>query len=170
MATLNFNAEEVEPIGSFEPLPTGDYTVVISASEMKETKSGRGKYLQLVFDVVEGDYNGRKVFGRLNLDNENETARKIAQQELSAICYVLDIHAPKDSEELHDKPLIITVGIKDDPNYGKSNVVKGYKTKDGKTPNDLLKSGTTKVATKPETKTESPATNNKPKRPWDRTK
>jgi len=45
MASLNFNANDIEPLGSFDPLPIGEYTVVISASEMKDTKTGKGQYL-----------------------------------------------------------------------------------------------------------------------------
>lgn len=59
MAKLDFNAEEYEPMGSFEPIPVGEYLVVISDSEIKDNNNKDGKYLQLVYDVVEGDYQGR---------------------------------------------------------------------------------------------------------------
>ena len=46
MANLNgFNANEVEPNSSFEPIPAGKYLAAITASETKPTKSGNGSYL-----------------------------------------------------------------------------------------------------------------------------
>jgi hypothetical protein len=158
MTKLDFNAEDYEPMGSFSPLPVGEYLVVISASEMKDTKTGRGKYLQLVYDVVDGDYQGRHLFDRLNLVNENETAQKIAQQALSAICRAVGVMHPKDSEELHDRPFVVKVGIRAaTEQYQESNTIKGYETKDGKSVTDK----------KAETKETTPA---KGKKPWEKNK
>ena len=151
MTKLDFNAEEVEPLGSFEPLPMGEYTVVISASEMKDTKNKEGKYLQLVYDVVDdNEYRGRKLFDRLNLENKNATAKEIAQRSLSAICRSVGVMHPKDSEELHDKPFVVKVGIRPgDENYQPTNVVKEYKALDGSTPTTTKKDDTPKVSKKP---------------------
>ena len=136
MTKLNFNAEDVEPLGSFEPLPVGEYTVVISASEMKDTKNKEGQYLQLVYDVVgDGEYRGRKVFDRLNLVNKNATAQEIAQRALSSICRAVGVMHPKDSEELHDKPFTVKVGIRPgNDDYQPTNVVKEYKALGGPVP------------------------------------
>jgi len=38
MASLNFNAAAIEPQQSFDALPAGRYEVIITDSEMKETK------------------------------------------------------------------------------------------------------------------------------------
>ena len=58
MANLNgFDAREVEPQAAFEPIPADKYLVVISASEMKTTKAGDGSYLELTFQIIEGDDN-----------------------------------------------------------------------------------------------------------------
>jgi hypothetical protein len=134
MAELNnFNANEIEPTGNFDPIPLGEYLMVISASEMKPTKNGEGQYLQLTYDVVEGEYSGRKVFDRLNLVNKNEQAQEIAQRSLSAICRCVGVLHPKNSEELHDKPLVVKVGIRAaSGEFQASNVVKGYSRTDGK--------------------------------------
>lgn len=110
MADLTgFDAEKVEPRQEYEPLPAGKYQVVITDSEMKETKAGDGEYLQLTFEVLEGDYKGRKLWARLNLVNPNETAVQIARAELSGVCRALGILRPRDSVELHNLPLLITV-------------------------------------------------------------
>ncbi len=84
MADLSgFDANQVEPSSDFEPIPAGKYQAVITDSEMKQTKSGTGSYLQLSFQIIEGPYQNRLLWARLNLDNPNETARKIAQGELA---------------------------------------------------------------------------------------
>jgi hypothetical protein len=134
MAELNnFDANVIEPTGRFDPLPLGEYPVMISASEMKTTKNGEGQYLQITFDVVEGEYAGRKVFDRLNLVNKNEQTQEIAQRALSAICRCVGILHPKNSEELHDKPMVIKVGIRPAKDgFEESNSVKGYIRTDGK--------------------------------------
>jgi hypothetical protein len=113
MANLgNFNAHDVDPTTEFDPVPSGKYLAVIIESEMKPTKSGTGYFLQLTFEILEGEYKGRKLWGRLNLDNPNETAVKIARAELSAICRAVGVMQPRDSIELHDLPLVITVKCK----------------------------------------------------------
>lgn len=127
MAALNFNAENVEPQQSFDALPPGRYEAIISASEMKDTKAGTGQYLQLTFDVVGGQYEGRKLWSRLNLVNPNATAVQIAERELSAICHCVGILVPQDSEELHDALLVIDVIQELNPMSGQqTNRIKGY--------------------------------------------
>jgi len=135
MADLgNFNAHDVEPTAPFDPIPAGKYIAAITASEMKATKTGSGSYLQLEFVVLEGEYKDRKVWARLNLNNPNATAVKIARAELSAICRAVGVMQPKDSVELHNLPLEITVALKKrDDTGGLTNEIKGYAAKQAAT-------------------------------------
>jgi hypothetical protein len=132
MANLNgFNATEVEPTTSFEPLPAGKYIAAITESEMKPTKSGSGSYLQLTFTILEGEYKNRVLWARLNLNNPNATAVKIARSELSAICHAVGVMQPRDSVDLHNLPLVITVKLKKRDDTGElTNEIKGYARKD----------------------------------------
>lgn len=159
MVKIEFDANEYEPMGSFDPLPVGEYLVVISDSTINENSKGTGKYLQLVYDVVEGEYSGRKLFDRLNIINDSETAQKIAKGQLSAICRAVGVMSPENTEELHDKPFVVKVGIKPATDlYQASNTIKAYKSKDGK---DIAK---TTEAKKP---SGSPAAKTKP---WEKNK
>jgi hypothetical protein len=128
MARINFNATIVEPLGEFEPLPAGEYTVLITASEFKETKKKDGEYLQFTYKVVdEGEHKGAPVFDRLNLKNVNQTAVDIARKRLSAICRAVGVLTPNDSEELHNRLMIIRVTVKPGTDeYGSSNEIKAY--------------------------------------------
>jgi len=132
MANLNgFDAREVEPQAGFEPIPAGKYLAVITGSEMKQTKAGDGSYLDLVFQIIEGQYKGRNLWARLNLNNPNETAVKIARGELSAICRAVGVMTPKDSCELHNLPLLLTVKLKKREDTGElQNEVSSYAKKE----------------------------------------
>ncbi|NUN15569.1 MAG: DUF669 domain-containing protein [Myxococcales bacterium] len=131
MASLNFNANDVEPASDFEPIPAGKYLAMITDSEMKPTKNGTGHYLQLTFQILDGPYKNRFVWARLNLDNANATAVKIAHGELSALCRAVGVMAPKDSVELHNLPLVITVKCKTRKDSGEvGNEVKGFAKKE----------------------------------------
>ena len=129
-----FNALEIEPATSYEPLPADWYKVVITDSEEKPTKAMTGSYLQLTIEVIEGQHAGRKVFDRLNLDNPNSVAVQIAQSSLSSICRSINVNDPKDSIELRDKPLMVKLAVKPaDGQYGASNDIKEYAATGGAT-------------------------------------
>ncbi len=130
MADLSgFDATKVDPNVGFDPVPAGDYTVIAADSEMKTTKDKKGSYLQFSLEIIDGEFKGRILFDRLNLDNANETAVKIAQGTLSSICHAVGVMKPKDSSELHGKPMVVKVAVKErnDQKGVFSNEVKGYK-------------------------------------------
>jgi len=131
MATLNnFDATQVDPSVALDPIPAGKYLAVVSDSEYKPTKNGGGKYLQLTFQIIDGEFKGRLVWARLNLENKSEMTVKIARGELSAICRAVGVMQPKDSVELHNVPLEISVGLKRRDDNGEfTNVIKGYAKK-----------------------------------------
>lgn len=138
MTELNFDSTVVEPTGKFTPIPMDDYLAIITDSEMKDTKKGDGKYLLLTYEVIEGEFKGRKIFETLNLINSNQTAVEIAQRALSAVCRATGVLHPKDSSELHGKPLVISVGIRAGSNgFDEKNVIKGYSRVDGKELKDV---------------------------------
>jgi hypothetical protein len=128
MANLNgFDANQVEPAANLEPLPAGKYLAAITDSEMAPTKAGNGHYLKLAFQILDGPYKGRFVWARLNLVNASPTAVQIARGELSAICRAVGILAPKDSVELHNLPLVISVRCKKRADTGEiNNEISGY--------------------------------------------
>lgn len=132
MATLNgFDANTVEPTTEFDPISAGKYVAVITASEMKATKNGNGSYLELQFQIVEGEYANRNVWVRLNLDNPNAQAVQIARAQLSAVCRAIGVLTPNDSCELHNLPLTIDVRCKKRQDTGDlTNEVKGFSKKE----------------------------------------
>ena len=127
MLLQGFNAAEIEPTGSYDPIPAGWYKVVFTDAEEKPTKAQTGSYLQLSVEVIEGDHQGRKLVERLNLNNPNQTAVEIAQRTLSAICRAIGVMTPRDSSDLLNKPLMAKVAVRPaQGDYSASNEIKGY--------------------------------------------
>jgi len=135
MANLSFNAATVEPSSFFEVLPKGKYLAMIVASELKPTKNRNGEYLQLTIEIIDGPVGkGRKLFDRLNIRNANKQAEDIAQRALSAICHAVGVIELNDSEQLHNIPLTIELGIEDNDEYGPQNRIKSYSNAGGQPP------------------------------------
>lgn len=123
----------IEPT-AFDDLPAGDYPVIISDSEMKDTKNFDGQYLNLTLTIVDGQYKGRKLFNRLNLINRNATAVTIAKQQIESICRAVHFTEPlRDSSQLHHKPFVVRVSYAEknrdgtDIPEGSRNDIKAYK-------------------------------------------
>lgn len=129
MAIINFNANEVEPSNSFDVIPAGKYQAVITDSEFKNNRAGTGAYLQLEFEIIEGNYKNRKLWSRLNLDNPNSEAVRIARADLAAICHAVNVMQPRDTIELHNLPLTIIVKCRKNQNDEIVNEIKGYTAK-----------------------------------------
>lgn len=131
MANLNgFDANDFPQTPDYGPIPGGKYVAAIVASEMRPNRAETGSYLQLTLEIIEGEHKGRRLWARLNLDNPSEIAQKIARAELAAICRAVGVLAPKDSEELHNLPLVINVKCKKRNDSDEIvNVVSGYSSR-----------------------------------------
>lgn len=123
----------VEP-ASFDDLPAGDYPVIITDSEMKDTKDRTGQYLNLTLQIIGEQHKGRKLFDRLNLINKNATAAQIAKQQLESICRAIGMReAIRDSMQLHNKPFVVRLAYNEKARNGDAipegqrNEIKAYK-------------------------------------------
>ena len=124
-----FNASDFEAEGpkEYEAIPPGTYSALIVESNYKMTKAGTGKYLELVHEITEGEHEGRRLWARLNLENPNPEAVRIAKAELATICRAVGILTPSDSAELHERPLLIRVSRSPRRDTGElSNDIKGW--------------------------------------------
>ena len=127
MARINFNAAEIETT-SRDAIPTGIYEAVVTDSEMRATKSGLGMGINLTFEILtEGPAKGRKVFSWINYEHPKVEAQRIGREELASLCKAVGVTELNDTAQLHNLPLMITVGI--DRNDPTRNVVKKYAAK-----------------------------------------
>lgn len=74
------------PVGG--NLPVGKHPVVIIAAEVVPTKNNDGGMVVFTLQIIDGPAKGSDGVYRVNLYNSSEKAKKIAQSQLSALCYV----------------------------------------------------------------------------------
>ena len=128
MATFNFNASAIEPAAprAYQPLPAGSYEMMVTASDVKATKTGTGHYVELEMQVTDGEHSGRRHWERLNIDNPNKQAEEIAKKALAALCLAIGRPDIKDTDELLDTPFTAVVEIdRKDPSR---NRIVGYES------------------------------------------
>jgi hypothetical protein len=126
MATLQFSAQGIDTSNNFDALPAGEYTVVVTESDMKTTQSGTGRYLSLTFEVQAPEsFRGRRLWDNLNLENPSAKAVEIAQRQLAQLCVACGLQGITDSEQLHNVPVVAIVKV--DRSDSTRNQIKGYK-------------------------------------------
>jgi len=121
-----FDATNVEPSVDFEHIPAGRYNAEITDSDLLDNSRGTGEYLKLEFTILDGPYAGRKLWTQLNLVNPSPQAVEIAKRDLSAICHATGKLQVQDSIDLHNIPMEINVKVKNNPEYGPQNVIRGF--------------------------------------------
>jgi len=124
-----FNADQYEEPQSFEPLPPGEYPAQVVDSDIKDTKANDGsKYVKLQWEVLDGQYAGRRVFANYNIINNSPKAQEIGEREFASACRGMSKLHVTDTEELHAIPVIIKLKIEPGKNgYGPSNRITAYK-------------------------------------------
>ena len=129
MSEFNWNEFDAKTVEtpSRDPVPAGEYVATVNDSAIKANKAGTGEYLSLTFQIAEGEYEGRFVWANLNLVHPNEKAVQIARSELAGLCKAVGVLNPKDSTDLHNKPVLIRVVVDKDRDGNPRNVVKGFK-------------------------------------------
>ena len=130
-----FDATTVDPSGSFEPIEAGEYKAMIVEATNKPTKNGQGSYLELKYQILEGQYAKRNLWLRLNLKNPSVKAVEWAKRDLSAICHAVNVLRPKSKDAILNIPHLIRVtkdAKKDSPGEYENNF-KGWKRIEGAT-------------------------------------
>ncbi len=110
------NAKENNPSRC---IPEGTYTLCLVTGEEKEAKNG-GSYLNCEFEVVDGQFAGRKFYDMLGLWLPSEKAVEIAKGTLSAICRACKKPTVEDTDELIGIPFQAKVRVVSD-SYGEKN-------------------------------------------------
>ena len=129
MAQFDFDASTVAPQASTGPVPAGTYLAQVIESDIKDLASGNGKGLKLTFEIIDGQYKGRRIWENLNIQHTNEDSQRIAQSQLSALCHAVGVIKLRDTAALHMKPVNIKVTVREaEGKYQASNNVKGYES------------------------------------------
>lgn len=162
MADLYFDGENEEMAdgldGDFSLIPSGDYPAVMVGSEMKDTNDKTGKYLETQFSIFGDKYQNRRVWHSFTRKNNNPVAVQIGSKQLDDVCIALGIPSKvAQSQEFHNKPLMITVAIekgkakKGQPGefWPDKNVIKAFKAMPGSRPRSTVQSPDTTTASQP---------------------
>lgn len=115
---------------TYDPIPPGEYIVKVTDSAVAMTKTTGKPMLKITYTVSSGPFTGRKVFDNFLIGNE------IAMSRMKTLATVGGHRHPdmiNDSDELHGLELIITVKLKNDPNYPPANSVTSFKKLENKT-------------------------------------
>ena len=122
-----FDAENDGFTADIGLIPAGRYLAVITDSELKPTRTASGQCLEFTFRVVNGPYANRLLRLQLHLWSPVERTRMVSEAELSAVCRAVGVVQPRDSRELHDVPLFITVARERREDMGEVvNTIRSY--------------------------------------------
>jgi hypothetical protein len=160
MAELNHTVDPNQTEQNFDPIPAGEYFAVIESSNRKETNNSTGEMLVLCYQIIDGNFKGRKIFNNLMLEYkddylnslpEDEKKKKtqslqIASNVLNSIGVATGIQTIKDSSQIHNIPIKINVGVKEDPVYGKQNTIKTHTAMGKSVPESTPNSNSTQEA------------------------
>ncbi len=118
--------------GDFSPLPAGDYTTQITGAELKTTKSGTGQYIKVELTVVGDDFQGRKVWGNINIKNDSEKAEEIGRAQLNQLMSAIGLEKLEDTNQLVGKDVTIKLKVKEaTEQWPANNEIKAYKASSG---------------------------------------
>jgi len=127
MADISFlNLGEMQEIPTMQDasvLPAGWYNVIVTESDVKDTKAFDGKYLKLTVKVLKGDFKGRLVFLNINLENKNEIAKQIGLRQLGSLLKALGLPAINDTSSLHNIPFCLKLKIRKQDGYDDQNEI-----------------------------------------------
>lgn len=122
------------PVGTgFDPIPAGWYTAKVVEAKLKDTKSGTGQYIAIRYDILGPQYQGRVVFGNINIKNPNPQAEEIGRQQLGDLSRSIGLSRVSDTDQLIGGEVQIKVSVRKQEGYDDSNDVRGFKAVDGTT-------------------------------------
>ncbi len=154
MPSIDFDVTQYEaaPRSDFAPLPPGEYTAVVTRTDLKATKAGNGEYIELTIDIIDGEHSGRKIWERLNVNNPSEQTMQIARSQLNQLATAVSQLPLTDTDQLLEIPFTLHLDI--DRKDQTRNRVMGYSASGGSKP----------VLAKPVAAKAEPTT----KKPWER--
>jgi hypothetical protein len=110
-----FDPSAHEGTRDFEPIPIGWYSTHIIENTGERAKNGNGTYLRTVFEVLDGECKGRKIFQNITLQNDSQQAVEIGARLLKDVYDAIGHTGPtRDMRVMLFKPVMARVDIKRD--------------------------------------------------------
>lgn len=113
--------------GNFDPVPAGDYLVEIEKFEETTSTSGN-QMIKATFKIVEGEYEGRKIFDNYVLNQNSLWKLKSLFVALGEDVSGMAEFSPDD---FVGKKFLATVSIEESAGYDPTNRIKKHKKAPG---------------------------------------
>lgn len=168
MSKFGFDLNEYESSGTrdYSPIPKGEYTIKCTDAETKTTRSG-GEMIAATFEVVGGEYDGRKVWNNYNIHNDSEKAQKIGREQVASWARACGKPNASSFDELLERKFIASIDIeKGKDGYADKNRIVGY-VMQGSAPAPKAKPQADLLNMEDDVPEAKPAKGDKKKNPWD---
>ena len=127
MATLNFAADEQEPLAPRGAWVPGKHLVTIEGADVKPTKAGDGEYVELQFRAMDGGNAERLHYERYNISNANPEAERIAKAAFASLCLAVGLPKLTDTDQLIGRQCVIETGTRKRKDTGEDQTsIRGY--------------------------------------------
>lgn len=125
---IEFDATNVDPNDTFDPVPAGDYEVIMTKDERKESENNKGNfYVNCTYKIVSGPFAGRLLFDMLFLEYQKPDTARNARARLSSICNATGIMKINDICHLYNAPLMAKVVLEKYQGDDKNKIKKFFK-------------------------------------------
>lgn len=133
-------SEEKQIKKEFSIAPDGDYKLRLAKYQIKDTKSGTGKYVNCVFEFAKkelGQEHGA-VFENFNIENPNPKAVEVGKAKLTYYGMAIGLteeeakEIAEDPDKLEDTigdPFVATLKTIDEGQYGKKSKIAKFMSK-----------------------------------------
>lgn len=168
MSKFGFDLNEYESSGTrdYSPIPKGEYTIKCTDAETKTTRSG-GEMIAATFEVVGGEYDGRKVWNNYNIHNDSEKAQKIGREQVASWARACGKPNASSFDELLERKFIASIDIeKGKDGYADKNRIVGY-VMQSSAPAPKAKPQADLLNMEDDVPDAKPAKGDKKKNPWD---
>jgi hypothetical protein len=150
---------------SFDLIPEGWYNAKITKADLKDTKNGTGKKIDIRYDILGPTQQGRVIFGSINIANQNPTAEKIGQQQLGEHMRAIGLARVEDTDQLIGGELQIRIKIKQPSDSDKAN---GYNDPKNEISGVKSVGGAASYAPAAFANAPAPLVADRPKAPWEK--
>lgn len=125
---FDFTKDEAQ--SGFKPLPEGKYLLLSETAEVKETKSGNGKYIKIRFKVSDGEGKGRTLFHNFNVEHENKKAQDIGRSQIKGFMVAAGFKdfSLSDVNDLCGYKVEAKVKVEKNEEYGDQNRITSFST------------------------------------------
>jgi hypothetical protein len=133
MSQISFNATQVAPsTGARQPVPGGTYSVILVSSDIKtkDQQKPKNRVLAAEAKILDGPLAGQQIPISINIGHENPTAERIGQEQLSAICHVVNVLQINDTTQLHGRPFQMKVSVEEETDSNGKPTGKRYQRVD----------------------------------------